>query len=126
MIRTLVALFLLGHGFVHAAVWAAPKQQETGAPFDPGHSWLLSAVHVGADPARTAALGLAWVSTAMYALAAASLVAGVGLWGPVAVAAAVASVLFKTAFFNAWLTVGVLLDVAVIAAVAAGWPPSLF
>jgi|GEM_PF-2446676 hypothetical protein len=126
MTRTLAALFLLAHGFVHAAVWAAPGPREAQAPFDPRHSWLLAAVHVAADPARTTALGLAWAATGLYALAALLLVAGAGVWAPAAAAAALVAALLKVTFFNTWLTLGVLLDVAVLTAVAAAWPPSLF
>jgi hypothetical protein len=69
---------------------------------------------------------LAWFSAAMFTLSAGFLVAGIDLWAPAAVGAAVAAVVLKGIFFNAWLTLGVALDVAVLAAVAAGWPPSLF
>jgi hypothetical protein len=62
----------------------------------------------------------------MYALAALLLVAGAGVWAPAAAAAALVAALLKVTFFNTWLTLGVLLDVAVLTAVAAAWPPSLF
>jgi hypothetical protein len=31
----------------------------------------------------------------------------------------------KVLFFNAWLSAGVLIDLGILWAVAAGWPPSL-
>ena len=84
---------------------------------------MRTAVHVAPDLARTAALGLAWASTAMFGLAAVLLVAGAGAgaWAP----AAAAAIVLKAAFFNAWLTLGVAIDVVVLAAVVTTWPPSL-
>jgi hypothetical protein len=50
----------------------------------------------------------------------------VAWWAPVAALAAAAGLLLKLGWFHPWLTAGVLLDVGVLAAVAAGWPAALF
>ena len=47
-------------------------------------------------------------------------------WTPVAAAcAAVLGLVLKLLFFHPWLTIGVLLDLAVLAAAVSGWPFSL-
>lgn len=47
------------------------------------------------------------------------------VWVPMAVSGAVAGLLLKGLFFNPWLIVGVLIDIGVLWASSAGWPPSL-
>jgi hypothetical protein len=120
-----VAAFLIVHGFVHAMVWV-PKSPAADAPFDPGHSWLLDGAHVALPTERTVSAATAWIVAGLYLVAAALLVAGAAWWGTVAVAAAAVGIALKTAFFNPWLSLGVLLDVAVIVAVLAQWPAALF
>ena len=128
MTRALVAAFLLAHGLLHAAIYATPKRSDAAvdAPFEPGHSWLLGAAHVPVHPARAASVALAWVGTATFTVSAILLLAGTELWASLAALAALVSMALKVVFFNPWLTFGVLLDVGVLVAVQAGWPPSLY
>lgn len=114
MTTFLVATFLVLHGLLHPGVWTAPVQPDKPAPFDPGHSRVLSAAHVGAAPARATALALAWYTALLYAVAGAGAVAGVGWWPAAAVVAAASGLALKAIWFDPWLTVGVLLDVGVI------------
>jgi hypothetical protein len=58
MLRLLVAGFLVAHGLIHATIYAAPRPADAKAPFDAGHSWALSAVHVAPQPVRTVSTGL--------------------------------------------------------------------
>ncbi|MFF4351255.1 hypothetical protein [Streptomyces sp. NPDC001530] len=80
MTVVLVAAFLIVHGLLHPGVWTAPQQSGEPAPFDPGHSWALTAAHVSAAPARAAALALAWYTALVYAIAGAGVIAGSGWW----------------------------------------------
>jgi len=126
MIRFLVALFLIAHGLIHAAIYAAPKPADAEAPFDPGHSWALAVIHVAPQPVRTASTSLAWATAVLFAVSAVALLLDVVWWAPVAALAAAAGLVLKFGWFHPWLTVAVLLDVGGLAAVAAGWPASLF
>ncbi|HET6861049.1 MAG TPA: hypothetical protein VFH94_28625 [Streptomyces sp.] len=122
----LVTAFLILHGLLHLCVWATPVRSDKPPPFDPGHSWVLTAAHVSAAPARVAVLLLAWFTTLVYVLAGAGVAAG-AQWGPAAaVVAAMSGLVLKVIWFHPWLTFGVLLDAGVIAAVGSAWPGSLY
>ncbi|WP_367325297.1 hypothetical protein [Streptomyces sp. HUAS ZL42] len=125
MTTALVAAFLIGHGLLHPGVWTAPQRPDRPSPFDPGHSWVLAAARVSPAPARAAALSLAWYTALVYVVAGAGLLAGSGWWPTAAVVAAASGLALKAIWFDPWLTLGVLLDVGVITAVAAGWPASV-
>ncbi|MFE6285291.1 hypothetical protein [Streptomyces sp. NPDC057877] len=126
MITALVAAFLVVHGLLHPGVWAAPVQPGRQAPFEPGHSWVLSAAHVSAAPTRAAALALAWYTALAYCVAGAGTAAGADWWATAALVGAASGLVLKAIWYDPWLTVGVLLDVAVLVAVANSWPPSLY
>lgn len=126
MTRLVVAAFLVAHGLVHAAIYAAAKPAPGKAPFDPSRSWALSAAHVGLGTAREASVRLAWLTAGLFSLAGAALLADVALWATVAAAAAVVGLFLKVTWFHPWLTVGVLLDVGIAWATVGRWPPSLF
>jgi hypothetical protein len=120
-----VIAFVIAHGVVHAAVWATPKDPDKPAPFDPSHSWALAAGHVAAAPTRSASVVLAWVSAVLYTLAGVSVAVDAANWMVLATLAAIVGLALKGVWFNRWLSLGVLLDVAVLVAVAQGWPPSV-
>jgi hypothetical protein len=126
VITFLVAVFLILHGLLHPGVWTAPVKPGSPPPFDPGHSWALSAVHVAAEPARAVALALAWYTALVYAVAGAGVAAGAGWWPTAALVGAASGLVLKATWFDPWLTVGILLDVGVILAVAGTWPASVF
>ena len=117
-----VVAFLIVHGFVHAAVWAAPKPADQPAPFDPAHSWALAAAHIAAPAARTASLTLAWLAAGLFAAAGCALALDITAWTSLAVLGATVGLLLKGLWFNRWLSLGVALDLGVIAAVASNWP----
>ncbi|MEV6945160.1 hypothetical protein AB0N07_24775 [Streptomyces sp. NPDC051172] len=98
MTPLLVAAFLIVHGLLHPGVWTAPQQPGTAAPFTPGHSWVPAAV--GVRP-------------------------GAGWWPTAGLVAASSGLVLKAVWFDPWLSVGVLLDVGVITAVASSWPASV-
>jgi hypothetical protein len=83
-------------------------------------------MHVAARPARVTAVALSAVTAVLYGIAAIALLAGADLWTGAAVAAVATALLLKLAYFHPWLTLGVAFDLAVLAAVVAGWPASLF
>ncbi|MGA5710478.1 hypothetical protein ACPCK8_29100 [Streptomyces cellulosae] len=126
MTAFLVAAFLIIHGLLHPGIWTAPQQPGNPSPFDPGHSWALAAAHVSAAPARATALAIAWYTAVVYAIAGAGILAGSGWWPTAALVAAASGLVLKAGWFDPWLSVGVLLDVGVIVAVACTWPASIY
>jgi hypothetical protein len=116
-------VFLVCHGIVHAAVWSTPKQTSNAAPFDPTHSWALAAAHVAPAPSRTASRVLARVAAVLFVAAGVALAVDAQAWTLFAIAGATIGVVLKALWFNPWLSLGVALDVAVVAAATAGWPP---
>jgi hypothetical protein len=126
MVRTIVTLFLFAHGFVHSAVWVMPRANAQAPPFDPAHSWALGLAHVNQKSSMGASVVFAWLATAAFALAAVMVAVDVPAWSVMAVMGAAIGLVLKLLWFNPWLTLGVALDVAVIAAVVAGYPSSLF
>ncbi|TRO57174.1 MULTISPECIES: hypothetical protein [unclassified Streptomyces] len=126
MTTMLVTVFLIAHGLLHPGVWTAPTQPGKQLAFDPGHSWVLEAAHVSAAPTRAASLALAWYVALVYVVAGAGVAAGSGWWPTAAIVAASTGLALKAIWFDPWLSVGVLLDVSVIVAVAGTWPASLY
>lgn len=125
MITALVAGFLFLHGFVHLAVWLAPSSEDQ--PFDPRHSWLSLAP--GQQRVRvvgTTAVGLASATAVLYVIAGAAAAVGSPGWATAAFAAACTGLVLKALWFNPWLSLGVLLDAGVLAAVLSSWPSSLY
>ena len=75
--------------------------------------------------ARSLGMALAWSTAAVYVVAGLGLLIGAASW-PAMLAAAVVALALKLAYFHPWLRLGVLLDLGVITAVLAEWPPSVF
>ncbi len=125
MTRLLWAGFLLAHGLIHPAIYAIPKDPTKPAPFDPSHSWALTSAHVAEHPARTLGVAMAGLTAVLYAAAGVVLLGDSSPWMPLAVCAAVTGLLLKGLYFHPWLAIGVLIDVGVLWAAIAGWPPSL-
>jgi hypothetical protein len=120
--RFLLGGLFVAHGLVHTAVWATPTK-EGGMPFDPKRSWALSALGLGPS-ARSLAVALALLATAAFVAVGIGVWAGQGWWRPLAVASAAGSFALMALYFHPWLSVGVLLDVAIFAALVwTAWPP---
>lgn len=126
MVTALIVSFLVAHGLVHLAVWAAPPPAREGdAPFDPSHSWTLTAVGVRAPTAHSIAVALAGCVALAYVVAGIGVATGSTWWAGWAALAATLGLVLKLAYFNAWLLIGIALDCAVIAAVVMDWPAAL-
>jgi hypothetical protein len=127
--RLFLAAFLLAHGAIHAS-FLSPRPPATASgptwPFELARSWLLTPLGVQPQTMRLLGMGLVAATIATFALSALA-TAGVipaELWGPVSIAAAVASVVLLVLFFQPWLVLGVVIDLALLWAVlVAGWNP---
>jgi hypothetical protein len=121
MWRWLLAIFLVLHGLVHAAVWATPKGVDP-PPFDPNRSWLLGGLGLGDGATRPFSILLALTATVAFVVGI-GLLAEQGWWRPGVVLAAAVSLVLITLYFNPWLVVGWGIEVAILAALLLGdWP----
>jgi len=121
MWRLLLGGFFVAHGLVHAAVWAIPPK-EGGMPFDPKHSWALSALGLG-QSARSLAVTSAVLATAAFVVVGIGVWAGQGWWRPLAIGSAAGSFALMVLYFHPWLSMGVLLDVGILSALVwTTWP----
>lgn len=119
--RVAIGIFLILHGLVHAAIYTIPTEPGKAAPFDPRRSWALRVAHVGTYQTERLSVALAGLVAAVYALSGLVALVGVEWWVPVAGAAAILGLAFKVLYFHPWLVFGILLDAAVLTAVASGW-----
>ncbi len=108
--RTLSVVFgaaVVAHGLVTTAIWVPPAGGD--APFDASHSWLLGDGR--AVPVVLGILaGLAFVVTGVGALGHRA------RWPGWAVAAGLAGTVLMVLWFNPWLSVGLVISVAVLVA----------
>ena len=123
----LIAAFLIAHGAVHLAVWLppAPTEAERQAPFAPDHSTVLTRAHVTRAASHEVAVRLAGAATVAYVLAGLAVAVGFGWAVGLAAAAALVGLALKILFFNPWLSLGVLLDAAVLGSALWSWPVTL-
>lgn len=105
---TLAGVFLIVHGVLHVAIWLPPAGR--GAPFDPGHSWLLGDAPAVARP-------LALLACTVLALSGVLVLAGSGAAAKAAIAGASVSLALVVLTFHPWLAGALAIDLA-IAAVA--------
>jgi hypothetical protein len=115
MLRWLLIVFLIAHGFVHVAIWA-PTYDPARAPFDPSHSWLIG-------EQRWLARVLAFVAAAVLILAGIALWAKAGWWRPTALGGLVLSTVLLVVFFVRWYVVILAVNVGLIVGLAfMDWP----
>ena len=123
----LIAAFLIAHGAVHLAIWLAPSpvESQSTAPFSPDHSALLTRTQVPRATAHLLAARLAGAAAIAYVAAGLAVALGSGWTGALAAGAAVIGLVLKLLYFNPWLSLGVLLDAAVLSAALLGLPITL-
>jgi hypothetical protein len=119
MADALIGLFLVAHGLVHLAIYVIPPDPSKPAPFNPSRSWVLASRGVDAGVMRTSSIGIA-VGTAVSYAAAGSLVLLGAAWAGAGVVAALMGVTLKSLWFHPWLSLGIAIDLAVLATVLTG------
>jgi hypothetical protein len=105
MLRVLIGLFLVAHGLVTFAMWAAPVGGQ--APFNPGHSWLLG-------DTRALAFALAVVTGIAFIVTGGGFLAHQDWWAAAAVAAGALAVLLMALYFHPWLSAGILISAVIL------------
>lgn len=98
---------VVAHGLVTTAIWVPPAGGE--APFDASHSWLL-----GDDRAVPVVLGI--LAGLAFAGAGVGALARLAWWPGWAVVAGLAGAVLMVLWFNPWLSVGLVISVAVLVA----------
>jgi hypothetical protein len=127
MTMTIFVAFLVAHGLLHLAIWLPQPKLDAAKPppFEPDHSAVLTMIEVPRTNERGIAVGLAWATTLSYVVAAFVVAAGGALEAPALACAALMGLVLKALYFHPWLSVGVLLDVLVLAVAVSGWPVSV-
>ena len=124
VVTLLFAVFLIAHGLVHLAIYAAPVNPDQPVPFDPGRSWVLG--RAGPPRRHAAAASLSPVPWRPPTRRRAGCLRSVPPPGAaVAGIAAVLGLVLKSLWFHPWLTFGVAIDIAIAVTVLVGWPASL-
>jgi len=126
VIKLAVICFLVAHGFIHTALYNIKPDPKSPQPFNPGESWMLRRLDVNAAMAKQASAVLSATTSLLFVLAALGLLLGAGWWPAATIVAVGVAAALKVAYFHAWLTIGVLIDVAIVVALAAHWPAVLF
>jgi hypothetical protein len=123
----LLAAFLIAHGAVHLAVWLppSPTDAERQAPFAPDHSAVLTRTRIPQDASHLVAVRLAGAATVAYVVAGLAVALGSGWAAALAAVAALVALVLKILFFNPWLSLGILIDAAVLSSALMGWPIGL-
>ncbi len=129
--KTIIALFLIAHGLVHAGLAAAPDpddpESKPGAFFTSlERSWLLPKVGLSTVVVQWIGIVLVAVATLGFVLAGLGVFGVPGLseiWRTLSLISAGVSLLLLVLFWHLWLIVGLLLDIGILVALLwADWP----
>ena len=124
------AAFLVAHGLIHLAFLQRPPAQTAGGPiwpFDLQASWIADRMGLGAHVRRAIGVTLVVVTTLAWTVAGLTLlgVAPSGLWLASIGVGAVSSLVVLGGWFHRWLTLGIVIDLALWwAIIEAGWRPT--
>lgn len=129
--KTIIALFFIAHGLVHAGLAAAPDpddpESKPGAFFTSlERSWLLPKVGLSTVVVQWIGIVLVAVATLGFVLAGLGVFGVPGLseiWRTLSLISAGVSLLLLVLFWHLWLIVGLLLDIGILVALLwVDWP----
>jgi hypothetical protein len=124
--RVVVGSLLILHGLVHLG-YASPRPNDPRSLFAPERAWFASAFGLSAPAAEAVAKALAAITAVMLTISGIALFADADLWKPTAVIGAAVSCVLLVLTFHPWLTLGVAIDLFIIASVLwIHWPAALF
>lgn len=137
-LRIIIAIFFIAHGLMTMSLATVPTPQPGAlrTPYLP--AWwrenidpLWPAARLGLPEGLVRAVG--WVLWAvilvLFALAGAGLLGLAGLnslWPTLALISSVLSLILLVLYWHPWLIMGIILNAAILVAIAAGWLPKLF
>ena len=124
--KTIVALFLILHGLVHAILAMVPNPEAPGSGFATffSRSWLLGNLGLPESAVRTIALILAAIATIGFVATGLGILVPFAWWRPLAMASAAVSLLFLIIYWNSYLIIGVAIDILILAAlIFTNWTP---
>jgi len=132
MLKIVLGILIIAHGFVHAILAVAPNPADANAK--PGaffttaeRSWLLPQLSLSASAVQWIGIILVVLSTLGFVLAGLGVfgIAGISaIWRTMAVISSCISLVLLIVFWHPWLPVGVLIDIAILVALLwAKWPP---
>ena len=127
--KTIIALFLILHGLVHAilAMVPDPNKPESGFGTFFSRSWLLTGLGLSESAGRPIAIVLAAVATIGFiaaGLALLEILVPFGWWRILAIASAMVSLLLLVVFWNLYLIIGVDIDVVILVTlIFTDWTP---
>jgi hypothetical protein len=112
LIRVVAGVLLVAHGLVHL-LYLVPAPADESFPFTLDESWLVP--ENARRPVAVALIAATIVSFALLGLAVWGVPGLAGAWPGIAVTAAATSLALLIAFWDAQLTFGVVLDLAIVA-----------
>jgi hypothetical protein len=127
--QTIIAIFLILHGLVHAILALAPNPNAPDARVGEffSQSWLLNSLGLPAGGGRSLAITLAAIATLGFVatgLALLDFLVPFDWWRTLAIVSAIVSLLLLVIFWNRYLIIGVAIDILILAALFfAGWTP---
>lgn len=137
-LRVIIAFFLIAHGLIYYSLTTVPlpKPGELRTPYWPSlkreaidTQWLAARLGLGSGMVRTVGWMMVLVATVGFVLVGLGVLGVPGLkfiWQPVAVIAAVDSLLLFAFYWHSWYVVGAAINVAVLLAIWQSWPAVLF
>jgi hypothetical protein len=118
-VKTVVAIFLILHGLVHAILAMAPSPHAPEAVFATffSRSWLLSSLGLSESAGRSISFLLAALATIGFVatgLALLDFLIPFDWWRTLAIASASVSLLLLVIFWNTYLIVGIVIDIVIL------------
>lgn len=129
MLKTVVAIFLILHGLVHAILAMVPDPDAAEPVFASffSRSWLLSSLGLSDSTGKLLAIILAALATIGFVLSGLALLdilVPFDWWTSLAVVSAVVSLLLLVLFWHTYLIIGILIDLVVLVVVIfTDWTP---
>lgn len=127
MIDVIAGLFLAAHGLVHLLYVTPAPADDPNYPFVPESRWIVRTLRLKPASAKAFAGSLAVLVAIVFVAAGVALLADASVWERAAVIASAISLVLMVVFFHPWLSIGIAIDVAIIASLM--WlhvPASLF
>ena len=127
MTSALLVALLIAHGLVHLAIWLPHPlaDAENPPPFRPDHSALLTTSPVTQAVTHRLSVVLATGAATGYVVAGVAVATSVPGATTMVAAAAGLGLAVKALLFYPLLTLGVLINAALLVAAVSGWPVSL-